>query len=1346
MKNNKKMTRKTKVEKRRQLLSKAYDRREARHTEYGFDSAIALAQTWQRRMVAVVLAIVFVLTTVVIGISFSTKASEVYGKEDCPVTMKVLVNDEWLMHRDDTSTYVEVQFPSALVEEGALANGIDYQKKDEKGTVLVDSIHNIIDQQVFGNQDDLQETNQKHVDYLASYVQKENGESEEILNVKTHDETIYYLTKSAVEIGSSVSDGLWTELTETDTLILSFANTYSVPSVVEAKDNGAILEAVDDIVNVESDGTISDVNGALPIAIKGLFKSPAMKATHLEAVDFLVLYNSSPRDDLQISVPAGNVETNMGTSTVKTQEEAKLYSSAVWKKAVVWKWDSSDNTYIQYDVENVGKYDDNIYYSVEGDNEDTGILLGTNDKLYLQYDLFFNVSYVLSPNEGGNVVGSATKVAYGKSLPVNINTNTYYQLSALTYNIQTSPSSYKYGTAQPVSNQTIPASEIVGDVIVYASFTKDTQYYIDANGITHGHVCAQHSVEYVPDSGTNDDIAQWGDTDSESGIKHGVTVSAGGTAYLVMFAQKSTSSTDAYFLNAIWLNNEEVKVPTSYSYSAGDASCIATTTLSNGSVVTVSLVSDLNDSHLRNNSNTSRLRYIIKITDVKENIDMKVYFRPYAKTLMYLKGLRGIANTSAAYPLDTYLRFANLKPWELIGDYAKNNANNALYFLDENNTSKPIAHMYSSYNTQKLKEQVENDRHLDDAVLSLGHNLDHFHFHNVYLVKVKPGYNSNHITYTDLLCNYNRTIGDRLLSNKKTIEVNQSTTNSSFLSDYDEMDYWQHATLGSTKYYYYYCNWDTQMTDSNIATGSISIGRYSVLTNEVPKDSFWDSNTTAAIKTYTPFLSGAKRQHYYNGVMLPELEYYNNSLEINAFAYKYKIQYFVNGQDQNGQPVMATYNDLDTSTHEFESGNTSFKEINRHAVEIASNPSSSAITNEFEGVVADDVVIPEEPDAIQNDNYRYSFQYWKLVKCNPATGEYVSDVTKNGKVLKYTPGELFSLTNDAVGVYHASGSTLTGYNISLADYDVVSGDASSGYAWGDYNSTDDNALTFTFMPVWQSEPIGDYQNYSVLAYKDTAINALKDGDDNLITTIQNGKTYYLFYRNGTNKAAPGSEIVSLNQHYPADGLTYNLNEDLTDEKINHLEVGVDDQIVYFYDAANLPVTIRETVDGNYSNDDDTFNVTLTLIPPSSVDASTLADRISLNEEVIASKQDDNTYTASLSNLIGDGSKTNISIPYGYTLKVSSISAGNPFYAAPTMKYAQGEEPDAFSGTEFTSETELLITQNTDILIHNICDEIPITGISNGKKMIGFVLMGIVIITIIAGAIYIYHRKDEFIEQ
>ena len=118
MKNNKKMTRKTKVEKRRQLLSKAYDRREARHTEYGFDSAIALAQTWQRRMVAVVLAIVFVLTTVVIGISFSTKASEVYGKEDCPVTMKVLVNDEWLMHRDDTSTYVEVQFPSALVEEG----------------------------------------------------------------------------------------------------------------------------------------------------------------------------------------------------------------------------------------------------------------------------------------------------------------------------------------------------------------------------------------------------------------------------------------------------------------------------------------------------------------------------------------------------------------------------------------------------------------------------------------------------------------------------------------------------------------------------------------------------------------------------------------------------------------------------------------------------------------------------------------------------------------------------------------------------------------------------------------------------------------------------------------------------------------------------------------------------------------------------------------------------------------------------------------------------------------------------------------------------------------------------
>lgn len=1337
MKNDKKMTRKSKTEKRRLAFEKRNVKKEQNLARYGAEdgSALVMAKTiaFNRRVIAAVLALVFVLTTLVVGINVVTNADAMYEEEDAPVEMQVMVNDEWLK-QEATDDAVTVQFPSALIENGAISEGIAFQKKNDDGTVLIDSIQEQIDQIVFGDQSGISDNERKSVIYKAAYINKANGESEEISNVRISENgDTQYLTKDAT------ADANWASVNGDDILLLSFDDPQTEPAVVDADNNTILLESIDDSISVKQDGSIPDSNGILPSMVKGLFKASSLKsASHLEAVDFNVLYNAVPRDDLTISVPAGDVEANMNSSTVKTQEEIELDSKAIWKKAVIWKWDSSENTYIQYEVKNVGKYEEGVYYSIEGDNEDTGILLGNNDKLYLKYELYYDVSYVITPEEGGNVVGSASKVAYGKSLPVNVNANTYYQLSGLSYNIQTGPSSYKYGTAQPVSNQTIPATDIVGDVIVYANYIRDTEYYIDANGITHGHVCAPHSIEYSNANGGND-IAEWGDPDpdEDSGhIKHGVTVSAGGTAYLVMFAQKSTGSSDAYFLNAIWLNGEEIKVPSTYSYATGDAACSATTTLSNGSVITVDLVSDSKDEHVKN-KNATRLRYIIKITDVKENIHLSAYFRPYAKTLMYLKGLRGIANTAAAYPVDTYLRYVGV---------ARDRANNALYFLDENNSSKAINHMYSSYNTQKLLEQTNADEHLDDKLYGLGHNLSHFHFHNVYLVKVKPGYNENHIAYSDVLCNYSASIGEGVLADSKTIQITNSTTNSSFLSAYDTKDYYyQGVWPWGEDTYYYYCNWDTKLDSSNIATGVIDAGYYSVLTNEVPNDTYSDSETTAAVKTYTPFLSGAKQKHYYKGIMLPELEYYNNSIEINSFAYKYKIQYFVNGQDQNGQVVSASYNNIDNSTHEFESGSSTFKEINRHAVEIASNPSSSAVANEFDGVVTDDVVIPEEPTAIDNDNYRYSFQYWKLVKCD-SSGNYVSDVTKNGKILKFTPGETFALTNDAVGYYTAPASQLTGYNISLADFDVTSGDAASGYAWGDYDSADDNALTFTFMPVWQSTPIGDYLNYSVLAYKDTPGGALNDSDGNPITSIKDGKTYYLYYNNENNKAAPNSEIVSLNQHYPTDGYTYKMNESLTNEKIDNLTTGTDDQIVYYYNVENLPVTIRETVDGIYSYSGDKFDLTLTLTPPDDIDSEALPETISLNEETTASKQDNNSYIAVISNKEGNGERTSLSIPFGYTLKVSSSAVGKPYYEEPIMKYAQGEDPDATTGTAFTSDTGLSITQNTDILIHNICNEIPITGIQRHKNAVMIILVVLVTLAGCAGAVYVYRKKDEFVEK
>lgn len=1340
MKNNKKKTRMTKVEKRRLAFEKRNVKKEQNLARYGAEdgSALVMAKTteFNRRVIAVVLALVFVLTTLIVGINVVTNANTMYEEEDAPIEMRVMVNDEWLK-QDTTNDAVTVQFPSALIENGVISEGIAYQKKNDEGDILVNSIQEQIDNIVFGDQSGISDNERKSVNYKAAYVNKANGESEEISNVRISENgDTQYLTKDAT------ADANWASVNGDDILLLSFDNPQTEPAVVDADNNTILLESIDDSISVKQDGSIPDSNGILPSMVKGLFKASSLKsASHLEAVDFNVLYNVVPRDDLTISVPAGDVEANMNSSAVKTQEEEKLAAKAIWKKAVIWKWDSSENTYIQYEVKNVGKYEDAVYYSIEGDNEDTGILLGANDKLYLQYELYFDVSYVITPEEGGNVVGSTTKVAYGKSLPVNVNANTYYHLSSLSYNIQTGSSSYKYGAAQPVSNQTIPATEIVGDVVIYADFTRDTSYNVNGDNIDHGHICGSESLGY--EASDNGAISQYGNpdtTDTMRGMQHGVVVTAGGNAYLVMYGQKPSKSTSTYFLNVIWLevggHKEEVKVPTTYSMSSSASERKVETPLTYaGSKATVELVAtDAKDSHLATNNarNAERYKYIIKIENVKSDFSLSTYFRPYAKTIMYLKGLRGIANTAAAYPVDTYLLY--------IGS-ADNNANNALYFLDENNSSKNIQHMYSSYDKDKLAEKVQADSHIDDKFLFLGHQLDHFHFHNAYLFKVKPGYNANHVAYSDLLGNYI----DRssLLNSAKRIKINSATTNASFQQAYDEKDYY--VNIWGNNQYYYYCWWDTKLTSSNIATVNTQVGRYTILTNEVDSDTFFDTRTAAAAKTYVPFLTGAKQQHYYSGILLPELNYYNNSLEINAFAYKYKIQYFVNGQDQSGQAVNATYNNIDTATHEFESGNNTFKEINRHSVEIANNPSSSAVANEFDGVTTDDVIIPKEPLAIDNENYRYSFQYWKLVKCD-SLGNYVSDVTKDGKILKYTPGETFSLTNDAVGAYTSPASALTGYSISLADYAVTSGDAASGYAWGDYNSADDNALTFTFMPVWQSTPIGNYLHYSVLAYKDTPNGALTDGDGNPITSVKNGRTYYLYYNNENNKAAPNSEIVSLNQHYPNDGYSYKMNENLTDEKIDSLTTGTDDQIVYYYNVENLPVTIRETVDGIYSYSGDKFDLTLTLTPPDDIDSEALPETISLNEETTASKQDNNSYIAVISNKEGNGEKTSLSIPFGYTLKVSSSAVGKSYYEEPIMKYAQGEDPDATTGTAFTSDTGLSITQNTDILIHNICNEIPITGIQRHKNAVMIILVVLVTLAGCAGAAYVYRKKDEFVEK
>lgn len=83
MKNNKKKTRITKIEKRRLAFEKRNVKKEQNLARYGAEggSALVMAKTteFNRRIIAAILALVFVLTTIVVGYNFAAKADDPDG-------------------------------------------------------------------------------------------------------------------------------------------------------------------------------------------------------------------------------------------------------------------------------------------------------------------------------------------------------------------------------------------------------------------------------------------------------------------------------------------------------------------------------------------------------------------------------------------------------------------------------------------------------------------------------------------------------------------------------------------------------------------------------------------------------------------------------------------------------------------------------------------------------------------------------------------------------------------------------------------------------------------------------------------------------------------------------------------------------------------------------------------------------------------------------------------------------------------------------------------------------------------------------------------------------------------
>ena len=132
-------THKTKDEKRRLLLTRKYAMSQKRIQKHGSDSVGAIAVDYNRRFIAAFVALVIAISCMAVGFGVRTKAEE-YSEEDKPIDMFIMVNDELLtVTQKENSEFYKAVFPSALVD-GDIAAGLTYQKTDESGNILIESI------------------------------------------------------------------------------------------------------------------------------------------------------------------------------------------------------------------------------------------------------------------------------------------------------------------------------------------------------------------------------------------------------------------------------------------------------------------------------------------------------------------------------------------------------------------------------------------------------------------------------------------------------------------------------------------------------------------------------------------------------------------------------------------------------------------------------------------------------------------------------------------------------------------------------------------------------------------------------------------------------------------------------------------------------------------------------------------------------------------------------------------------------------------------------------------------------------------------------------------------------
>ena len=1412
--------------KRASQLQKQSARREARVVKYGSDSVGAVAADFNKRFIAAVVALVMAISCIAVEFSVMTKAEEVpYDDADKPVSMNIIVNDSSLTDaEDETGTPYTVEFPTALIEDGIIANGIAYEKVDEvTDEVLVSSIQSKVDTWFYGDQSNLNEIERQHAQYEKAIVTKDDGSEVNAVKLYVDDENNIYYTMATEDIYEQLaedeanntskaivaSENAGVLLEDGDVISLVFSAEPKIEQEAESKNENSETSSgtTTDERSDASESTIAeneviiDENAITEnewskhhVGVKTInLNAVAKSAASLQSVSGIkVRVNSTDLTDPEsVTLPSGLVADHVSAI------ESQLPSNVVYQKAIM----ENTSTGTNIEIARIGTYEGDVYYSLTT-NENTGILLGTNEQIVLVYYQEYDVTTITqvsgTESSDGGTITTSDKVVWGNALNVTVEPAMYYSIASATYSVDgyTVPSANITSFSNALISDgyaVIPAADVMGAVTITVNFVRETQYSINHNGnITNGFVCATHSlaetsmdsIDYdggtldltTHDASGNVESNNNGDVLSSTGYNDDFYCTAGKNAYITLFSWRSytdgTGQTRVYFLNMLKINDVEIQLPANGgAYKAGDVSTI---TMVNGSEVVIKCISansrdytSTGDHGDTSSSSYGRFRYLIIVKNIHEDLNLEGYFRFSGYQKMYLKGLRGIQNTAAAhmnikYKYWTDVKYTNCSPntggYNYFFSLLDSGVDDEKHLYDFYTLSHIIDNSADEANFAPLAEFMFKNRSLYKTSSNFSPSAYAQYAHNVYMYKVYPGYNAYTTELTQLKgntnpdpFNTNSSITSGLSGNWKFNFYNHSSLASTSTDAKSKSNYFEETVLGETKGVY------VGLANDGYENDNITHHHwgefYSNHTASVTGGSSWTNVLDDGLQYYTENDVG-----YY--ISLQNHHAKNDLITVapgSAYSYFFPAVTTTNGYYFGFQiPDLTQYGSSLINT-------TYIRE--NMSLNVNAHPYKYQIRYDLAG---GDVINSESGKYSEvtsgktfTENKRHVISTEKVVD-----DVYDSDETKEEHATEFDDceGNIITLptaTPSKNGYEfkgwnlvqkNASGTTVKTYSTTYWNQDQVqitdtlAGDDTSNLNTTAYKGAQPTAGyaswdDYTSDTGMYFQFVAQWEANSQYNTAPFTVHYYKEDASGTITG-SNGKTY-TEYDTVTDHGVVGADIIYMDENAPEGN--YTLNEDISKTKIEGLlaesdsAASTNNVLNYYYDLGYVDVTIKEATTGTFANTSRAFKIGLKLDNADSTKYSGTVDAtINGNSKTLTFENGTLDSDSAALVALANGQSMTITVPAGATLSLTPETAT---YYTNSTKYQVG------TGSETTGTSAAIDSDGYTFTVTYTRDDVTDTGVvdnTNGLSAIIYLLAGVC--GLIALAVFIYTKRKKSGEQ